>query len=59
MSEISYLESLKKKHKDLHSIIESLEAEKAPVHCINNKKKEKLMIKDKISFMEKKVVANE
>jgi len=49
MTTQSYLESLKKKHKELHLIIEALEAEKAPDNIIRRRKKEKLAIKDKIS----------
>ena len=49
MSNQSYLESLQKKHKELHATIEALEAEKAPDNIIRRRKKEKLAIKDKIS----------
>jgi len=39
---------LKSKHKELHSIIDVLEAEKAPDKIIKNRKKEKLALKDEI-----------
>lgn len=45
----AYLKSLKQKHKDLHNLIEALEAEKAPDNIIRLRKKEKLALKDKIS----------
>ena len=40
---------LKTRHKEMHKIIEALEAEKAPEDLITVKKKEKLSIKDKIA----------
>jgi len=49
MSQQSYLESLQRKHKELHKTIEALEAEKAPENIIRLRKKEKLILKDKIS----------
>lgn len=50
----AYLRSLEQKHKALHKLIESLEAEKAPDNIIRLRKKEKLALKDKISkFSEK------
>lgn len=45
----SYVESLKQQHKQLHAIVEALEAEKAPSKMITLRKKEKLEIKDKIA----------
>lgn len=45
----SYLDSLKKQHNTLHSIVEALEAEKAPDNIISLRKKEKLALKDKIT----------
>jgi len=42
------LASLESKHKDLHSKIEALEAEKAPDKYITPLKKEKLALKDEI-----------
>ena len=48
MSTQTYLESLKRKHKELHKTIEALEAEKAPDNIIQIRKKEKLALKDKI-----------
>lgn len=47
------LESLKRKHTDLHGKIEALEAEKAPEKYIIPMKKRKLLIKDEISQLEK------
>jgi len=50
----AYIESLKKKHKQMHQIIEVLEAEKAPDEIITLRKKEKLALKDKISELSSK-----
>lgn len=49
MSQQGYLESLQRKHKELHKTIEALESEKAPDNIIQLRKKEKLALKDKIS----------
>jgi len=49
-----YIKSLKKKHKQIHQIIEALEAEKAPDNIISLRKKEKLALKDKISELSSK-----
>lgn len=46
------LDSLKRKHKELHSRIEALEAERAPDKYITPLKKEKLEIKDNITAIE-------
>lgn len=48
MSTQGRVESLMAKHKDLHSRIEVLEAERAPDKFIVALKKEKLMIKDEL-----------
>jgi hypothetical protein len=47
------LQSLKRKHNDLHGKIEALEAEKAPEKYIIPMKKQKLLIKDEISQLER------
>lgn len=44
-------EALKRKHKQLHARIESLEAEKAPDQYIAPLKKEKLAIKDELASL--------
>ena len=46
------IELLKKKHKRQHSIVEALEAEKAPEKAIQKAKVEKLLIKDEIAGLE-------
>lgn len=43
------IESLKKRHEDLHRRIEALEAERAPDKYITPLKKEKLIIKDELT----------
>lgn len=43
------IESLTRKHKDLHDRIEALEAEHAPDNFIANLKREKLHIKDELA----------
>jgi hypothetical protein len=50
------LVSLQKKHKHLHSLVEAAEAEKAPDIYVSRMKREKLMIKDEIIELQKKVV---
>lgn len=50
------LVSLQKKHKHLHSLVEAAEAEKAPDIYVSRMKREKLMIKDEINELQKKVV---
>lgn len=42
------IESLERKHKELHTTIEVLEAERAPDSIISKKKVEKLHIKDEL-----------
>ena len=46
------IELLKAKHKTQHSIVEVLEAEKAPEKAIQKAKVEKLAIKDEIAALE-------
>lgn len=46
------IELLKTKHKRQHSIVEALEAEKAPEKAIQKAKVEKLLIKDEIAGLE-------
>jgi len=46
--EFGRLAALESKHKDLHSRIEALEAERAPDKYITPLKKEKLLVKDSI-----------
>jgi len=46
------IELLKAKHKMQHSIVEVLEAEKAPEKIIQKAKVEKLAIKDEIAALE-------
>ena len=48
--------SLQQKHKHLHSLVEAAEAEKAPDIYVSRTKREKLMIKDEITELQKKVV---
>ena len=45
------IESLKRKHADLHERIKVFEAEKVPEHYITSLKKEKLKIKDELIFL--------
>lgn len=42
---------LKNRHKEIHKIIEALEAERAPDTSIRNRKKEKLSLKDQIDSL--------
>lgn len=51
MSTQARIESLERKHKDLHARIEAMEAERAPDQYINKLKKEKLVIKDELSVL--------
>jgi hypothetical protein len=46
------IESLTRKHKDLHDRIEALEAEHAPDEYIQKLKKEKLALKDELHKLE-------
>ena len=46
------IESLTRKHKDLHDRIEALEAEHAPDEYIQRLKKEKLALKDELHKLE-------
>ena len=48
MSVEGRIESLKRKHNDLHERIHVFEAEKVPDHYITALKKEKLKIKDEL-----------
>ena len=50
------LVSLEMKHKNLHDRVEAAEAEKAPDIYVSRMKREKLMIKDEITQLQKKVV---
>ena len=52
MSVEGRIESLTRKHKDLHARIEVLEAERAPDEFIHKLKKEKLAIKDELLKLE-------
>ncbi len=56
MSIESRLVALGRKHKDLHSKIEALEAEKAPDRYIKTLKVEKLVVKDEMSIIQKKML---
>tara|TARA_Y100000389_G_scaffold54036_2_gene49916 strand:- start:1718 stop:1900 length:183 start_codon:yes stop_codon:yes gene_type:complete len=56
MSIESRLVALERKHKDLHSKIEALEAEKAPDRYIKTLKVEKLVVKDEMSIIQKKML---
>lgn len=49
------LEWLKASHKHQHSLVEALEAEKAPDTSIMSAKKKKLIIKDQIAQLELKM----
>lgn len=50
------IEILKERHKKQHSIVEALEAEKAPEKMIKSAKLEKLNIKDEITILENTLV---
>lgn len=50
------IELLKARHKKQHSIVEVLEAEKAPEKAIQTAKKEKLNIKDEIAALEASLI---
>ena len=52
MSIEARLESLQRKHKDIHKRIEALEAERCPEQYIKPLKKEKLSIKDEIERLQ-------
>jgi|AOAMet2_C49A8_35_1029299.scaffolds.fasta_scaffold33493_2 hypothetical protein len=56
MAKEDRLISLQIKHKHLHSLVEAAEAEKAPDIYVSRMKREKLMIKDEITQLQKKVV---
>ena len=58
VSQAKRLDFLESKHRDLHSRIESLEAEKAPEKFITSMKKEKLKIKDEIENLRRFITAN-
>lgn len=47
------INSLRMKHKELDTVIEVLEAERAPDDIISIRKKEKLAIKDELIRLEK------
>jgi len=49
------LELLKDRHKNLHSVIEALEAEKAPDKYIKKFKVDKLKLKDEISIIQERI----
>ena len=51
------IEALERKHKDLHSRVEALEAERAPEKYITNLKKEKLEIKDEIQRLKLELIS--
>lgn len=51
MSLEARIESLERKHKELHSRIEALEGERAPSKYIKPLKKEKLVIKDELQSL--------
>lgn len=50
------IDLLKARHKKQHSIVEALEAEKAPEKVIQAAKKEKLRIKDEIATLEASLI---
>jgi len=52
------LELLQKKHDLKHSMVEALEAEKAPEKTINRAKQEKLALKDEITTLKKELGDN-
>jgi hypothetical protein len=52
------LELLQKKHDLQHSMVEALEAEKAPEKTINRAKQEKLALKDEITTLKKELGDN-
>ena len=56
MAKEDRLISLQIKHKHLHSLVEAAEAEKAPDIYVSRMKREKSMIKDEITQLQKKVV---
>lgn len=56
---VDRLASLERKHKQLHSKIDALEAEKAPDKYITPLKVEKLKIKDEIAKLSKQLQTNE
>ena len=55
MSLEARLESLERKHKHQHSIIEAAEAEKAPDQFINRMKIDKLKLKDEIERIKREI----
>jgi len=52
------LSSLKRKHQELHTRIEVLEAEKCQSKYVTPLKKEKLRMKDEMASIERKIAAN-
>lgn len=46
---------MKDRHKNLHSVIEALEAEKAPDKYIKKFKVDKLKLKDEISIIQERI----
>ena len=55
---VDRLESLDRKHKELHNQIEALEAEKAPDKYVTPLKIRKLRIKDEIELLRKQIAQN-
>lgn len=49
------IQILKDRHKHIHSLVEALEAERAPEEFITKTKKEKLKLKDEIVSIEKEL----
>lgn len=56
---LARLESLQRKHTDLHKRIEVLEAERAPDEIVQKLKVEKLHVKDEIQSVMEKLKTNE
>lgn len=49
------IQILKDRHKHMHSLVEALEAERAPEESITKAKREKLNLKDEIASIEKQL----
>ena len=54
---LNRLDFLKRKHKEVHAMVEALEAKKAPEQNIKHQKQIKLSIRDEIASIETKLKA--
>ena len=52
---VARIEALQERHRQLHGVVEALEAENAPDDIIHQRKKEKLNLKDEIETLKNKL----